>query len=159
VINSGAGAYTFLDCVAYSNGRHGWFFTSGFSIAYPILMENCIAVLNGGWGIENSLNSSPDPNNGGLMINFMAFYSNASGNISGITSPATMVSLTGDPFVSGSGNNFQLNNTAGAGASCRAAGTPGVLLSGTGYEDIGVLQHQDSGGSAGMLFIPNLEGT
>ena len=122
-------------------------------------MENCVAVLNGGYGIKNSLNSSPDPNNGGLLINFMAFYSNTSGNFSGITSPATIVSLTGDPFVSGSGNNFQLNATAGAGASCRAAGTPGVLLSGTGYEDIGVLQHQDSGGSAGMLFIPNLEGT
>ena len=63
--------------------------------------------------------------------------------------------LTGDPFVDAANGNFQLNNTAGAGAACRAAGFPGTVpgLSAVGYADIGVYQHQDPAGGGGLARI------
>ncbi len=68
------------------------------------------------------------------------------------------VTLTADPFTSST--NLSLNATAGGGAAVKAVGFPGAFLDGTttGYLDGGAVQHQDSGGSAGMLFIPNLDG-
>jgi len=75
------------------------------------------------------------------------FYQNFTGGIGDVT-------LSGDPFTSKSTGDFSLNNTAGAGAACRAAGFPGAFPGGTttGYLDIGAAQHQDSGG--GGLMIP-----
>lgn len=51
------------------------------------------------------------------------------------------IALTGDPFVDAANKDFRLNNTAGAGAACRAAG-----LGWLQYLDLGAVQHQDSGG-------------
>lgn len=48
------------------------------------------------------------------------------------------VTLTSDPFTSSS--DLSLNNTAGGGADCRAAGT-------WDFEDIGAIQHEDAGGA------------
>ena len=64
------------------------------------------------------------------------------------------VTLTGSPFVSAT--NWGLNNTAGAGASCRAAAFPGAMQDGTtvGYLDIGAVQHQDAGGAAVTRAFP-----
>ena len=64
------------------------------------------------------------------------------------------VTLTGSPFTSST--NWGLNNTAGAGAACRAAGFPGSMKDGvtTGYLDIGAVQHQDSGGAAVTRAFP-----
>ncbi len=60
------------------------------------------------------------------------------------------VTLTGIPFTAGGSNNFALNGTAGAGASAKAAGFPGVIASGTGSLDMGALQ---SAGSASSVTI------
>lgn len=79
---------------------------------------------------------------------------NSSGNTSG--SPVqvpTLVNLTGDPFINAGSADFSLDNTTSEGAACRAAGFPGVFYgpSTTGYLDIGAVQHQDSGGAAGIM--------
>ena len=49
------------------------------------------------------------------------------------------IMLTADPFTSAT--DLTLNNTAGGGAACRAAGF-------FAYSDLGALQHQDSGGGS-----------
>ena len=51
------------------------------------------------------------------------------------------ITLTGDPFTNSSSRDYTLNNTAGAGALCRGAGT----FFG-GEMDIGAVQHTDAGG-------------
>ena len=58
--------------------------------------------------------------------------------------------LSGDPYTN-QGIDYSLNNTAGAGAACRAAGFPGARTDGnnTGYGDVGAPQHQDAGGTGG----------
>jgi len=51
------------------------------------------------------------------------------------------ISLSGNPFTNAGSGDFTLNNTAGAGADCRAAS----LLFG-GEADLGAVQHTDAGG-------------
>jgi hypothetical protein len=58
------------------------------------------------------------------------------------------VILSGNPFTNSAAGDFTLNNTAGAGAAVRGAGTPGTIsgATGAGHIDGGALQHLDSGG-------------
>lgn len=129
------------NCVAYGNGSHGFFFNVGFSA------ENCIAVGNGassGTGVGYDITA-----NGGLYN--CADFNNAGGrtNATPVLGDNSPISLSADPFTNAAGNDFSLNNSAGAGAACRATGYPGVLdVGGTGYLDVGALQHQDSGGGS-----------
>ena len=64
-------------------------------------------------------------------------------------SPGTTGSTSGNWYF----NDFRLNNTASAGAACRAAGTPGAIpgIAQVGYPDIGALQSQAPAGG-GLLF-------
>jgi len=58
-----------------------------------------------------------------------------------------VIALTGDPFVDAASDDFRLNNTAGAGAACRAAGLG--HWGQTNHHDIGAVQHEDAGGGGG----------
>ena len=53
------------------------------------------------------------------------------------------ITLTADPFTDASSYNFTLNDTAGGGALCRAAGS-------RAFRDIGALQHEDAGGGGSL---------
>lgn len=66
------------------------------------------------------------------------------------------VAPAADPFTNSAGGDFSLNNTAGAGAICRAAGFPGVFPGGTttGYLDIGATQSQGTGGTSTIVVAP-----
>jgi len=125
---------------SYANGRDGFRLTSSGYEGVVIL--NNLSYGNSAFGFNYT--------NGALPTSFFfmdrsAYGGNTSGNLNNITAGTNDVSLSGDPTVAGASNNFALNNTAGAGASCRAAGFPGTLtVGGTGYRDIGALQHQDS---------------
>jgi len=88
-------------------------------------------------------------NNPYVTSNFSVLESNNA--LGSITTPRTNIgdsiivgeiTLTGDPFTDSANWDFTLNNTAGAGALCRAAGV-------RSYRDVGALQHQDAGGSGG----------
>lgn len=119
--------------------------------AATVLFENNI-VYNNTTGVEGTtamtivgiVRNNFFYNNGTARTNFPV----GSGDITG----------TGNPFTSTTGGspNLALNTTSGAGAACRAAGFPGVLqVGGTGYVDIGPLQHQDSGGAT-VVISPNI---
>lgn len=106
---------------------------------------NNIFYNNGSGDVDN-----PNSGNNQQFLSALAMFNAYSG--SSVNWPAGLT-LTGDPFVARASGNFELNNTAGAGAVCRAAGFPGVTGMGTGYIDIGTLQHQDSGGGGGSGII------
>lgn len=60
-----------------------------------------------------------------------------------ITNSQGEVTLSGDPFTNSASYDFSLDSTAGEGSACRAAGFSGSW-GGTGYLDIGAVQHQDA---------------
>ncbi len=107
------------------------------------IVWNTIFDTNGGYGINMSNVTSPPGTQVDARSNFYRGNSTAARN----NFPAGPGDVTGtaDPFTNRSGADFSLNSTAGGGAACRGAGFPGVLtIGGTGYADIGPLQHQDS---------------
>lgn len=130
------------NCVAYANGRDGFRMASGNPRGSTAF--NTIAYGNGGYGFNG---------NGFYQQSFCAGGSNTSGNETGVDRSLSFVTLTADPFTNAAAGDFSLNNTAGGGALCRAAGFPGVFPGGltTGYLDIGAVQHEDAGGGGGPL--------
>jgi hypothetical protein len=118
-------------CVAYGNGSHGF---SGSTCNFWI---NCHSEGNTGAGYSGGAFGS-------LMVNCSA-YNNTGGSSSGFTLIPSLLALSSSAFVNAASSNFALNNTAGGGASLRAAGIPGIYPRGltTGYQDIGAAQHAD----------------
>lgn len=156
--NSGASSDGFnvssgrvTNCSSYGNGR------DGYRAAAACTFENCIAETNTGIGFNANAQAT-------RLIN-CAVFNNTGGAVSQVGGVTDMNGglITGSAsfFVNPGSGNLALNNTSGGGASARAAGIPGTFLAGTttGFLDIGGAQHADPAGAAGMLFIPNLEGT
>lgn len=133
---------TFMNCSAYSNGRHGFFANGIGVIAY-----NCIAEANSGYGFSSTAASF------WMKLVNCGAYNNTSGaiNTANVLIPATsfVTNTTGSFFTNAGSNDFSLNNTASQGALARGTGFPGVMPRGTstGYADLGAIQHQDSGGN------------
>lgn len=154
VYNGGTGLIS--NCVLYGNGGNG---VDIETYSYQLLnIQNNIFVNNGGYGLNCSVVLYP------ALPEFdgNAYYNNTSGarhwvddtsgiHASGAYTNVHDVTLTGDPFTNAAGGDFTLNNTAGAGAAARAVGFPGTLpiVTPTGYIDMGLYQHQDSGSGGG----------
>jgi len=133
-----------VNCVAYGNtGGTTDGFTPGNSNAGADFV-NCIAESNGRYGF-NGNTTTP--------VHFL-YNCSAKNNASGATNPTVQnigfITPGGTVFVDPTNQDFRLNNTAGAGALLRAAGFPStwpaVNAAMLNYLDIGVAQHQDSGG-------------
>lgn len=152
--NSGAGTdgfnnnsvgYGATNCIAYNNGRDG--FNLDGNAGFGTYLTNCIAYGNASEGF-----GSDGVKSGAFLLN-CAGGNNTSGNYNGtnLVNVESLQALTGDPFTNAAAGDFSLNNTASAGAACRAAGFPGAYPAGltTGYLDIGAAQHQDAGGGGG----------
>lgn len=143
VVTTSGPMYT-VNCVAYNIGRTG--FNLSTSMAGGAV--NCIAYTCVTGFTANQAEGACE------------LYNCAGGNNTTDISTANIlfstgfVTLSGNPFTNAGSNDFSLNNTAGAGAACRAAGF-NTLPGGTtvSYEDIGVAQHQDSGGGAGFKYF------
>lgn len=147
---SGGNIANYVNCVSFGNGRDGLRLTASTS-ADALTLLNFITVSNTGFGI-NSATTTYSAYGG--SFGFTAFFSNTGGARNGLPVQPGDVTLTGNPFNGSGSNDFSLNSIAGAGAACRAAGFPGVLQSGgTGFQDIGALQHQDSGSSTPTAVI------
>jgi hypothetical protein len=159
-------------CVVYGNtvygsGRHGVYKSDPYAI--PTAVRNNLLASNGGYGLQmaNAAGLPAHP-----LYDGNAYWNNALGarnfsddttvNPQDAVAPYTNaldVILTGNPFTNAAGGDFTLNNAAGAGAACRAAGTPGALpgVSQTGKLDLGVFQHADAAGG-GLLTGPGMSG-
>lgn len=137
--------WTIMHCCFANNGVDGFKSDSAATIA--IWMYNNIFYLNTNKDIEFVTNAP------------IAYYISLFNAFKGAATttnwpPGADINITGDPWNGRTSADFSLNNTAGAGAALRAAGFPGISgLFGTGYVDVGALQHQDAGGGASGFFI------
>jgi hypothetical protein len=150
----------------YGNGGHGLNQTATDGLVRPVLGN--IFANNGGYG---AVFCSAAGSRATTFTDGNAYYNNTSGtrsngddgdltavnpqNASGAHVNTLDVILTGNPFVSAGTGDFRLNNTAGAGASCRAVAVPTSwpVLSITSYSDLGAVQHQDSGTGGGASVV------
>lgn len=138
---------TILQNTIYNNGRDGIKVDGNYRLGE---IANNIMVSNGRYGLNTSAFT---PVRDEVLINHNAYYNNATANRNSNNAGTGDVTLTGDPFTDAAGGDFSLNNTAGAGADLRAAGYPGVMIGGgTGYRDIGALQHQETASVGGGSF-------
>lgn len=145
-ISNGSGG-SIEDCTVYGNGSHG---IGGGATSRQLYIANTLSYGNGGEGF-NSGGTYP-----GCRLRNCAGGGNASGNYntSNITAVTGFIALAGNPFTNAAAGDFSLNNTAGAGAACRAAGVPGAFPGGTttGYLSIGAAQEQSTGGGGSTFF-------
>ncbi len=140
-------------CVAYNNTSDGFANSANTTVQ---LSTNCIAEANGGFG-WNSLNTSSRQ----ILYN-CASYNNSGGRLNTATLPTidtSPITGSGSFFTNAAGGVFTLNNTAGAGALCRATGFPALFPAGltANYADVGAAQSQAAAGGA-ILYNPSLDG-
>lgn len=145
------------NCTIEGNGSDGldFAFTTGVITTWDF--TNNIIYGNTSTGIKCTTAGQLEQN---LFSSDNAYGGNGA-NFSNFTGTADNVSAAlGDPFTNSGSDDYTLNNTASAGASCRASGFPARVGSntysaGTNYLDIGALQHQESaGGGGGPLIGP-----
>lgn len=102
------------------------------------------------WSIGVGLQGGAGSSEGAYYAPVNAYGSNTTKYTAGYWPISiTEITLTADPFVSGSTGNFALNSTAGGGAALKATGFPAVTQMGTGYPDLGALQSQATSGGSG----------
>ena len=136
-------------CAVVSNGGDGVKLGTANALLMQLALQNTIIYGNGGWGV-NITNTAAM-----IVLNRNSAYgSNTSGARNNLVVGTGDQTLTGDPFVAKSANDFTLNNTVGGGAACRAAGYPGASpgLVASGSTDIGPLQHADPAAAGGGVF-------
>lgn len=140
------------NCTFYNQSRDGVRLNAaGATITVSII--NNIFDSNAGYGV-NWVSAGPGTQQVIAVNN--AFRNNTSGNWHNYTASIGDIALSGSPFTS-AGTDFSLNATAGAGAACRAAGLPGTISgAGTGYLDVGALQHSAAGGSTTYIIAPTI---
>lgn len=111
----------------------------------PLSVLNTIFDSNGGFGLN-----VPTQGYGAGTIRNNAYYNNTSGPTSrAALASASDVSLSASPFNNPSGDDFGLNSTTGAGASCKTAGWQGSFNGAVASLDIGPVQSASSGGGGG----------
>ena len=86
-----------------------------------------------------------------IFSDYNCYYNNTTHRSGAGATGLHDVTLTGDPFTNAGSDNWTLNNTAGAGASVRAAYGPTFDATNIGYLDGGAVQHQDAGGGSGTM--------
>lgn len=128
---------TFVDCT--SSGILSTENTAPFGVALILtgnIFYNCVTGVNFAANIDRQ-----------VITNAYNAYGGNTTNRINLSAGLNDFVLTADPFTNRSTPDYSLNNTAGGGALIRAANYPGVLnIGGTGYSDVGALQHQDTGG-------------
>ncbi len=142
--NSGTGflqASTVLaNCSSYNNG------SDGVTVTRAQVITNCISTDNGGFGF-NLINEESS-------LVKCATFNNTSGRTDVTLGQQDIdaITLSGDPFTDAANDDFSLNNTAGAGADCRAVGL--VPFGQTSFGDVGAVQHDASVGGGGAAADP-----
>lgn len=128
-----------VGCVAFSNDGDG--FDSG-TATWSLI--NCVSVSNGGYGFNGTSSQS-------FLLN-CATYNNTSGRspgVSGLHADLGAITLSGDPFVDSSSDDFRPDNTASEGALLRAAAYD--VYGQTDSRDVGAVQHTDPAGGGSLV--------
>lgn len=158
VLSQVGSAFDIINCTFHGNGRHGINYTAATTASSPTRIINSILTNNGGYGVEST------NTNDFITVENCAFYNNTSGQVDTTkitgTNVISSITLTGLPYNNAAGNDFSLNNVAGQGAACRAAGEPignFTSLTTRSYRDIGASQHADPAqAGGGNVFIGSI---
>lgn len=133
-----------IGCISYSNTDDG--FSTGSSDNTNVFI-NCIAESNGGYGFNVGASGFS------TLIANCGTFGNTSGATNGVSEIKEIgnVSGSGSFFTNAASFDFNLNNTAGAGAALREVGFPSSLpvVTGTGFSDIGTFQHECAAAGSG----------
>lgn len=134
------------NCSIYNNAADGVNFAGSFG---SVAVIDSVIALNNGYGLNCAFNTGAARG----TLNYNAFDANVSGPRNNVTAGSNDITLSGDPFVSGTGSvasladvwvNFALNSTAGAGALCRGA-------AGVGGLDLGAVQSAAGGATTNII--------
>jgi hypothetical protein len=124
---------TLLDCTAYGNSGDG-FYLAASTGSFRDIMVNCLAVSNGGYGVNSSAIASQ------IVILGLATYNNTSGAyLSTLASYITnAIALTSDPTVNGTGSppNFTLKSSSGASGTGWGLSNGGAASPTSGYSTL-----------------------
>ncbi len=155
------GVLVLSNSIFYNNGNDGFHDSSGsswdlqtdmYNHGIAVSINSNIFYLNTHYGV--SINGVA---NGYISANRNNGYgANTTAARNNLPAGTNDVTLTGNPFNNAGSGDFSLNNTAGAGAACRAAGYPasfGAGLSTSSYPDIGAAQHQDPASGATVIAV------
>jgi hypothetical protein len=137
-----AGA-TAIDCDFYANGRDGLRLTTAYA-------ENCYSDSN----VGSQFNAVGTPGIQAELRNCAVFVGTGGPATSGTPVSTGLITCSVSAFTNAAGTDFSKNNTAGGGASLRAAGYPQTFPAGTTERrgDIGASQHADpAGGFTGFM--------
>lgn len=119
----------FWNCAIVNNTSDGInIVPSGTNYAPLLGLFNTIIYLNGGYGVNVEAGAYTGNNLATLFGKNNAYFSNTSGARNNFPTLSGDIVLTGDPFTNKSAGDYSLNNTAGAGAACKAAGWQNVLV-------------------------------
>lgn len=125
----------FVRCTSHSNDSHG------FDFPRNNVAIQCVSDSDGGYAFNTTDHA---------IVIRSAHYNPTSGRTN--TTPMQdygAITLTAAPFVDAANYDFTPNSTAGGGALLRAAGWS--VWGHSGYDDVGAVQHQDSGGGGGLF--------
>lgn len=157
LVLTGGATTRISNSVLYGNGRDN-LRVSGAAVGDDLIIRNTIIVSAGAtaataYGLDSVTTNYGATSQG--KSDYCFWYNNKTADVLQWIKGKNDVTLTGDPFVSGSTGNFALNSTAGAGAAVKAAGWPGVMPAGltTGSMSGGVAQVAASGGGATARII------
>ncbi len=125
---------TMLDSALVSNGSDGVEFAASSKTPY-IFISSSIIYGNTGIGVKTV--STP-----AQQYAFNNAYGANGTDRSGFNAGTGDVALTATPFNNAASSDFSLNAATGGGALLRSKGLASFLF-GTGYADIGAIQHQD----------------
>jgi len=125
-----------------------WGLTSG-SQSETILRNNIFY----GAGAGTNLNMATASKDAGFILQNNAFGGSGAFSNTNVTTGEDPITLTGDPFTNAGAFDYSLNNTAGAGASCRNVGVPATFPGGLTATsiDVGAARHADIGGAASVF--------
>ena len=129
----------FYQCDAYNNTGTGIVGMGWITNVGTVHLVNCLAFGNSGDFRDNN-DATP---------NYLSRFIGCAGTLNTpttITTSANLIgfqTLTTNPWNNAGGKDFSLNNTAGGGASCRAAGQPSSYLgiNTSAFFDIGAAEH------------------
>ena len=93
-------------------------------IGGPYNIINNIITNNGDHGIDVDTAGQENLHEHKVYENFNAFYGNTGSEVANMTQGADDITLTADPYEDAASDDYSLNNAAGGGALCKAAGFP-----------------------------------
>lgn len=130
--------FSCIGCMGYGNGNDGLLLTSA-AVTLGLVRNSSF------WGNTGSSIASSNALKQSINFDYNAY---ASGTLSNVLAGPHDVTLVADPTIAGASLNFAPNTSVVEGV-----GFPGILTTGgTGYVDIGPLQHKNPTGSGQVSY-------